>query len=127
MELKVAGVAYTLLTWMTIGVHACFILFGIFGALIVWRHRRIALLHIPAVLWGSYMEFSGRLCPLTTLENRFRLLAGSSGYQEGFIEHYVLAVIYPSGLTVLMQYVLGSLLVLANAVAYLLIWRRGSS
>jgi hypothetical protein len=76
------------------------------------------------VLWGAFIEFSGRICPLTPLENRFRSLAGAAGYPEGFIEHYVLAALYPPGLTTATQDVLGTLVLLVNGAAYLLLLRR---
>lgn len=115
---------YALLAWLTVGVHAGFILFVVLGGVAVWRRPRIALLHVPAVLWGAYTEFAGVICPLTPVENHFRALAGAQGYGEGFIEHYLLLAIYPEGLTIGIQYVLGVLALMFNGVAYLLIWRR---
>jgi hypothetical protein len=126
------GLLYALLAWLMVGLHAAFILFVVFGGLLVRGRPRVALLHVPAVLWGTFVEFSGRLCPLTPLENRFRALAGAAGYAEGFIEHYLLAMMYPPVLTAATQYLLGGLVLLVNAGAYLLLWRgwrrrRGSS
>ena len=115
---------YALLAWLTVGVHAAFILFVIFGGLLVVHWRRAALLHIPAVAWGAFVEFTQRVCPLTPLENRFRALAGAAGYPEGFLEHYLLGVMYPQPLTPQAQYLLGTLVLLLNAAAYLLVWRR---
>jgi hypothetical protein len=115
---------YALLACLTVGVHAAFVVFVAFGGLVVWRRPRIALLHVPAVLWGAFVEFSGRVCPLTPLENHFRAVAGAGGYREGFIEHYVLQLMYPQALTTRLQYVLGALVLLLNGVVYLLVWRR---
>lgn len=115
---------YALLAWLTVGLHAAFILFVVFGGVAVARHGRLAWLHVPAVLWGAYVEFSRSICPLTPLENRFRAMAGAAGYPEGFIEHYVLGAMYPQSLTAQLQYLAGTLVLLVNAAAYLLAWRR---
>lgn len=115
---------YAILAGLTVGAHAAFILFVVFGGLAVRHWPRLALLHVPATLWGAFVEFSGRICPLTPLENRFRSLAGAAGYAEGFIEHYVLALMYPTVLTAGLQYLLGALVLLVNGAAYLLLWRQ---
>ena len=116
--------AYAALAWLTVGVHAGFIVFVVLGGLLVRWRRWIALLHVPAFLWGAFIEFSGRICPLTPLENRFRALAGAMGYPEGFIEHYVLMLMYPEGLTARMQYALGAFVLLINGAAYLAVFGR---
>jgi len=115
---------YLLAAGLTIAAHAAFVVFVALGGLLVGWRPRLALLHVPAVLWGAFIEFSGRICPLTPLENRFRALAGAAGYPEGFIEHYALGVLYPPGLTTATQYALGASVLLFNAAAYLLLWRR---
>ena len=115
---------YALLAGLTVTVHAAFVLFVVLGGTLVLRRPRAALLHVPAVLWGAFVEFSGRICPLTPLENRFRALAGASGYPEGFLEHYLLGLLYPAGLTTTTQYALGAVVLSVNAAAYLLLWRR---
>lgn len=111
---------YLWLATVVLLVHLAFILFVVFGGLLAWRWPKLAWLHIPAVLWGSHAEFSGAVCPLTPWENALRRLGGESGYPGGFIEHYLTAVIYPEGLTHEMQFILGSCVVLVNALAY---WR----
>jgi Protein of Unknown function (DUF2784) len=111
-------VHYGLLADLTVLVHAAFILFAVCGGLLVLRWPRTAWLHVPAVLWAAFIEFSGRICPLTPLENHYRELAGESGYSGGFIEHYVLPVIYPAGLTRDIQLWLGLGVVAVNVVAY---------
>ncbi len=105
-------------------VHAAFILFAVCGGLLVLRWPRTAWLHLPAVLWAAFIEFSGRICPLTPLENHYRELAGESGYSGGFIEHYVLPVIYPAGLTRDIQLWLGLGVLVVNIVAYGIVIRR---
>ena len=107
-------------------VHLAFVLFVIFGGLLVIRRPKLASLHLPAAVWGSWIEFSGRICPLTPLENHFRKLGGQAGYEGGFIEHYVTAIIYPQGLTRAVQIVLGLVVVGINVLAYSVILRRRS-
>ncbi len=105
-------------------LHLGFILFVLLGGLLALRWRRAPLLHLPAVAWGVYIELSGGLCPLTPLENRLRIAAGEAGYTGGFIEHYLLTLIYPAGLTPQIQYVLAAVVVGVNGLAYAWVWRR---
>ena len=105
-------------------LHLGFILFVLLGGVLAVRWRWAPLLHLPAVAWGVYIELSGGLCPLTPLENRLRIAAGDAGYAGGFIEHYLLALIYPAGLTQDVQYVLAAIVVGVNALAYGGGWRR---
>lgn len=106
-------------------LHLAFILFVAVGALLVLRWHWLAWLHVPAAAWGVYIELSGGLCPLTTVENRLRRAAGSDVYAAGFIDHYVTLLIYPPGLTRPMQLGLAAAVLLINAVLYgILLWRR---
>ena len=105
-------------------LHLGFILFVLLGGVLAVRWRWAPLLHLPAVAWGVYIELSGGLCPLTPLENRLRIAAGEAGYSGGFIEHYLLALIYPAGLTQDVQYVLAAIVVGVNALAYGWVGRR---
>lgn len=105
-------------------LHLGFILFVLLGGVLAVRWRWAPLLHLPAVAWGVYIELSGGLCPLTPLENRLRIAAGEAGYSGGFIENYLLALIYPAGLTQDVQYVLAAIVVGVNALAYGWVWRR---
>lgn len=108
-------------------LHLAFVLFVAAGAIILFRFPRVAWLHAPAVAWAAYIELSGRLCPLTTIENRFRRAAGDAGYEGGFIEHYVFPVLYPPGLTRSTQLWIAALVIAVNIVAYaFLIYRRGT-
>lgn len=105
-------------------VHAAVIVFVLCGVLLVVRRPWLAWLHLPAVLWVVLLEFNGWICPLTPLEVVLRRHAGDAGYAGGFIEHYALAAIYPGGLTREVQFVLGAIVVMVNAVGYLWVWRR---
>jgi len=99
-------------------LHLAFIAFVVAGAVLLFRWPRLALLHVPALLWGAYAEFSGALCPLTPLENRLRAVAGASGYHGGFVEHYLIPLIYPETLTREWQTLLGIIVVVVNASLY---------
>lgn len=99
-------------------VHLLFILFVMLGAIGVMRWPRLLWLHLPAVAWGIYIEFSGKICPLTPLENHLRHLAGQAGYQGDFISQYLLPILYPPGLDSATQWMLGGLVILVNLVLY---------
>jgi Protein of Unknown function (DUF2784) len=81
-------------------------------------------LHLPAAVWGALIEFQGWICPLTPLEKSLRAAAGQAGYRGGFIEHYLLPVLYPAGLTGQVQLILGSLVIVVNLIVYWLVLRR---
>lgn len=99
-------------------VHFAFIAFVVAGGLLVLRRRWVAWLHVPAVVWGAAIEVGGWICPLTPWENQLRLAAGERGYTGGFIEHYIIPIIYPSGLTRRLQWILAGLVVVVNAFIY---------
>src|SRR5450759_5368602 len=98
--------------------HLAFILFALLGAAIAVRWRWIPVVHLPAAAWGFFVELTGRMCPLTYLENYLRIKAGQSGYTESFIEHYLLDIIYPSGLTREVQFALAGVVVVVNIAIY---------
>lgn len=105
-------------------LHLAFVAFALLGGLLALRWRWMPWLHLPALAWGAIVEFSGWICPLTPLENALRSAGGAAGYEGGFIEHYLLPMLYPAGLTRGVQFVLGGGLLLFNAVVYFLVWRR---
>ena len=76
-------------------------------------------LHVPAVVWGAFVEFTGRICPLTPLEVALRTRSGEAGYAGDFVEHYLVSLLYPDGLTRDTQTTLGVLVVVVNAFIYL--------
>lgn len=115
-----------LATLVVIG-HFAFILFVMFGGLLWLWWKWAPLLHLPCFFWGSYVEIMGKVCPLTPLENRLRRAAGDTPYAGGFIEHYLLPVLYPQGLTRTVQFVLAAGLVLMNIGIYLWVLRRRRS
>jgi len=99
-------------------LHLAFILFALLGALITVRWRWMPFVHIPAAAWGFFVELTGRNCPLTDLEIYLRIEAGQAGYGESFIEHYLLGIIYPSGLTRETQLILAGVVVVVNIAIY---------
>lgn len=106
-------------------LHLGFILFALLGAFLVARWRWLILFHLPAVAWAIFIEVTGRSCPLTTAENFFRIKAGQAGYPESFIEHYLLALIYPAGLTPTVQWGLAAVVMVVNVVFYGgLLWKK---
>jgi hypothetical protein len=111
-------VSYRLLADALLLLHAGFVLFVLLGGLLVLRRPRLACIHLPAVAWGAGIEFLGAICPLTPLENHYRRLAGDEGYGGGFVEHYLLSMLYPDGLTRGVQYALGALVLLVNLAIY---------
>ncbi|WP_405243477.1 DUF2784 domain-containing protein [Lentisalinibacter salinarum] len=105
-------------------LHAAFIVFVVAGGLIALRWPLAAAVHLPCAVWGAAIEFTGGVCPLTPLEQRLRAAAGEAGYSGGFIEHYVVPLIYPAGLTPTVQLVLGSAVILVNLAVYGFVLRR---
>lgn len=110
---------YRLLADAILVIHLCFVVFVALGGLLVLRWRWVAWLHLPAAIWGALIEFFGWICPLTPLENVLRRLGGEAGYAGGFIDHYILALIYPAGLTRGAQIALGATVLVVNAAIYL--------
>lgn len=105
-------------------IHLGFILFVLLGGLLLLRWPRLLWLHLPAVAWGATVEFFHLLCPLTPWENQLRRAAGDAGYEGGFIEHYLVPLIYPAGLTPQIQLWLGGVVVLINVTVYACLLKR---
>ncbi|HZD52624.1 MAG TPA: DUF2784 domain-containing protein [Woeseiaceae bacterium] len=106
-------------------VHLIFVLFAVFGGLLVLRFPALALAHVPALGWGFWIEAAGGICPLTPLENSLRRRAGEAGYASGFMEHYVYPLLYPPGLTRGAQVWLAALLLVFNLAIYARLLLRG--
>lgn len=115
---------YRLLADAVLVFHLAFVAFAVAGGLLALRWRWMPLAHLPALAWAAFVEFSGSICPLTPLENALRAAGGAEGYPGGFVEHYLLPMLYPAELTRTVQYVLGAGLVVFNAVAYFFVWHR---
>jgi len=118
-------VIYLLLADVVVVLHFAFIVFVVLGAFTAYRWPKMVWAHIPCALWGAWIEITGGICPLTPVEVRFRRMGGADGYAGGFIEHYLVPIIYPAGLTRADQVLLGGLVVAVNLGAYgFLLWRR---
>lgn len=109
---------YRVLADLTLVVHLFFVLFVAVGAFLLLRWPKLAWAHLPAALWGAYIELSGKICPLTPLEVSLRMRGGEAGYEGGFIEHYIQAWIYPEGLTRQTQIALGIAVFVVNTAVY---------
>ncbi len=103
-------------------LHLGFVLFALFGGLLVACRRWLLSLHLPAVGWAIYVQLADRGCPLTGWEQALRIRAGEVGYSGGFIEHYLLPIIYPHWLTLPLQYVLAAVVVAINLLVYSWLW-----
>jgi hypothetical protein len=112
-------------------LHVGFVCFVVAGGLLVIKQRWVAALHLPAAVWGALVEFQGWYCPLTPLEQRLRQAAGQAGYRGGFVEHYLMPVLYPAGLEREVQMLLGTAVVAINLAVYAWIlarpWVRGEN
>ncbi|HEV8620359.1 MAG TPA: DUF2784 domain-containing protein [Nitrospiraceae bacterium] len=121
---------YPLLANLVLIVHLAFVVFVLCGGLLVLRWRWIAWLHVPAIAWGAFVEFSGWICPLTPLENWLRAQGGDISYRSDFIAQYLLPVLYPGDLTRDLQLLLGTVVIVLNAAVYWWLWQmqaRGAS
>ena len=116
--------AYRLAADLVVVVHLVFVLFVVFGGLLVLRWPRVAWVHVPVAVYGALIELVGWVCPLTPLENDLRRAADGAGYEGGFIEHYLLPLLYPGSLTPTVQLVLGLLVIVINGAVYTAAWRR---
>ena len=116
--------SWALLADAVVVLHLLFLLFVVLGGVAALRWPRVAWLHLPAAVWGAWIEFSGGICPLTPLENRFRAAGGQAGYAGGFIDHYLVPILYPPGLTRGHQIVLGVGVLVLNLTLYGVLVRR---
>ena len=115
---------YRLAADLVVALHLAFIVFMVVGGFLAWRWRPVAWVHLPMVTWGVAISVLRFRCPLTPLEIHLRELAGQSGYDGGFIDHYIMAIVYPSGLTPTIQLVMAIGLALLNTAAYVGLVRR---
>ncbi len=116
--------SFRMLADLVVGLHFTFVVFVVAGGLLALRWRRVVWLHLPAAIWGALIEFGGWICPLTPLEKWLRERAGGAGYEGGFIEHYIIPVLYPGALTREIQLALGVAVVAVNFLVYAYVWQR---
>lgn len=116
---------YRFLADAVLALHLAFVVFAIAGGLMAFRWRWAPWVHLPALAWGAAVELTGWTCPLTPLENSLRRAGGEAGYAGGFIEHYLLPILYPDSLTRETQVALGAALVIVNVIVYAIVmWKR---
>jgi hypothetical protein len=115
---------YSVLAELVLAVHAAFIVFALLGGLLALRWRALPWIHLPCVLWVTLVELRGWICPLTPLENQLREAAGARGYSGSFIEHYLLPLVYPSGLTPGVRVLLAVIALGINLAVYALLGRQ---
>lgn len=115
---------YTLLADSIVILHFFFIVFAVFGGFLLFWSKRFLWIHLPTVIWAAYIELSGWICPLTPLENLLRQKGGDIAYRSGFIEHYIVPVIYPDFLTRNIQIALGCFVLMMNIFIYGVVFRR---
>ena len=113
---------YELAAGIILIIHFLFILFVLFGALLFFVVKKMVFIHIPAIIWGSYIELTHSICPLTYLENWFLHKANLTTYSEGFIQNYLVPIVYPMNLTKDLQIFLGISLIVINIVIYAFIF-----
>jgi hypothetical protein len=120
------SVAFRLLADATVVLHLLFVAFVICGGVLVLRWPRVAWAHLPAAVWGAWVEFAGWVCPLTPLENWLRAQSGAATYSTSFVERYLLPVLYPASLSRDVQWILGVLVLVMNGIVYAVVvrWRR---
>jgi hypothetical protein len=118
-------VTYRVLADAVLVLHFAFIAFALLGGLLVARWPRLAWVHLPAAAWAAGIAFFGGICPLTPLENRLRAAGGETGFEGGFIEHQLEALIYPDWLTREIQVALGAVVLAVNLACYIRLCRRG--
>ncbi|MFA8433271.1 MAG: DUF2784 domain-containing protein [Marinifilaceae bacterium] len=115
---------YRVLADIVVVFHLAFILFVFLGGLLVLKWTKVAWCHVPMVIWGAVVEFGNLICPLTHLEFYLRTLGGERGYAIDFVEQYIVPIVYPAALTIQLQIVLGTLVLLINGLIYLWIGYR---
>ncbi|MCW9025107.1 MAG: DUF2784 domain-containing protein [Gammaproteobacteria bacterium] len=116
---------YLFLADLVVLIHFLFIVFALFGGLLLYKWFQLIWLHIPALLWGTYIEITGSICPLTPLEKWFREQAGADIYEGGFLSYYLVPIIYPPEYDANYQLIATTILILLNFIIYFgLIWYR---
>jgi|TARA_B100001964_G_scaffold176158_1_gene194000 hypothetical protein len=109
---------YELAANFALTVHLAFIIFVVFGALLFFVLPKTIYAHLPALFWGTYIELTHSICPLTHLENWFLQKADLKIYSEGFIQNYLVPIVYPKHLTEDLQIYLAIAIVVINLIIY---------
>jgi hypothetical protein len=115
------------LATLVVAAHVAFIAFVVIGGLFVLRWRKLLFLHVAAVIWAVYVEWSGAICPLTPLENTLRAAAGLEAYAGDFVAEYVFPLLYPDGLTHRAQLAIALAVLAVNGCVYTVLLRQRRS
>ena len=108
----------------TVLLHLAFVLFVVLGGLLVLRWPRVAWVHLPAAVWGAWVELAGWICPLTPMENWLRRRGGQTGYTATFVDQYLVPILYPAALSRDIQWLLGAFVLAVNVCVYVVVFRR---
>jgi hypothetical protein len=93
--MHVAPDLYSALATAVLVLHALFIVWVVFGALLTRSRPILRWLHIVSLVWGLLTELLPWPCPLTLIENCLEQKAGVDPYQGGFLLHYLDKLVYP--------------------------------
>src|ERR1700756_2052352 len=93
--MQAASSLYSALATFVLFLHALFILWVVFGALVTRSRPVLRWLHIASLIWGILTELLPWPCPLTVLENYLEARAGVGPYQGRFLLDYLDRLIYP--------------------------------
>ena len=104
-------------------LHLAFVIFVVLGGILTWRWPRLALVHVPVAVYGMVIQLVGFRCPLTPFEKALRRRAGDEGYDEGFVEHYIVPVLYPGEFTAGVKLLMALLVLGINVAVYMVAWR----
>ena len=115
---------YAVAAALVVAIHLAFVVFATLGGVLAVRWPSVAWIHVPAAAWAIFVELSGRLCPLTPLEQTLRRRAGLEEYTGDFVANYIFPLLYPAGLTHRAQLAIGCFVVVTNAIAYAFVWKR---
>jgi len=99
-------------------LHFAFVVFVLLGGVLLLWWRKLVWIHLPAVIWGIMIEFTGWICPLTPYENKFRQQAGLEMYDGDFVMRYIMPVLYPEDLTRSLQVAFGLVVLVINVICY---------
>jgi len=114
----------SLLADLVVTLHVAFVVFVLTGGILALKWPSIMRFHLPAAVWGAFVEFSGLVCPLTPLEHWFHERAGAKAYETDFLSRYLIPLLYPEALTRNVQIVLGLTVIVVNGGLYLMLWHR---
>ena len=95
---------------------------AVLGGFALLVDGRWALLHLPVLAWAAFVNLSGRPCPLTPLEKRWRQAAGEIPFAGGFVLHYFGFLLPRPCPERTLELVVGCGLLLWNALVYSGLW-----